>query len=708
MPPTTEKPTVRRDVPLRRSLLLRLLAASVLVSVCSVATTAWLAVRTTAVAIREERGQALADDTRIYDRLLGYAARHPRWDGVGPTVRALARETGHRIVITGDGRRIADSRPAPGLPYRPPDKATAAIDPLAVSPELLPDSASDRIDPRAVGPFRLSEDERTRLRGAARRLAKCLRTVLGQEMTVVQAPSGRSRVESGASRVPETPRCYSATLDSRTPTEAKALVALNALVNTCLSRRHAAEVKLTLDDHGIPSAVLPSAASRAPAGDAFRAAWRRERRWLTGHLVPGQWPRPAARTVCRPHGGAVCHQSRPERHDVLRPVRGQPRPYRGRRRPHAARHRHRHHARRTTAGQAAACADRGGAAHGGGEPGARVAVTSNDELGRLTSAFNAMSRRRDQLEAVRKDMVSDVAHELRTPLSNIRGWLEGAQDGVVPQGDVLVSSLLEEALHLQHLIDDLRDLSAADAGELRLNLAEVDIADLLAHTATAHHAAAENAGVTLRAETPGDGVVIEADQVRLHQAVGNLVTNALRHTPSGGAVSLRVHRTGDEVLIEVADTGSGIAAEDLPHVFDRFWRADKSRCRRTGGSGLGLSIVRKLVQAHGGTVTASSTLGEGSVFTIRLPRVPLPPTTDSTGVPVKGAMPHRPVDQSCRAPAFTHPEQCAELSALPHPPDGARSCPAGREVPPSGGLLRREWEVVAEWSAGADCVDQVL
>ncbi|MBO3681412.1 hypothetical protein [Streptomyces sp. NEAU-YJ-81] len=133
---------MRRDVPLRRSLLLRLLAVSALVSACSVAATAWLAIQTTAVAIREERGQALADDTRIYDSLLGYAARHPRWDGVGPTVRALARETGHRIIVTSDGRQIADSQSAARLPYRPPDKATAVIDPLAVSPDLLPDSAS--------------------------------------------------------------------------------------------------------------------------------------------------------------------------------------------------------------------------------------------------------------------------------------------------------------------------------------------------------------------------------------------------------------------------------------------------------------------------------------------------------------------------------------------------------------------------------------
>ncbi|MEU1799515.1 HAMP domain-containing sensor histidine kinase [Streptomyces sp. NPDC019937] len=625
MPPTTEKPIVRRDVPLRRSLLLRLLAVSVLVSVCSIATTAWLAVRTTVVAIDEERGQALADDTRIYYRLLGYAARHPRWDGVGPTVRALARETGHRIVITEDGRRIADSEPAPDLPYRPPDKATAAIDPLAASPELLSDSASARIDPRAVGPFRLSEEERTRLRRAARRQAECLRTALGQEMTVVEAPSGRSRVESGASRMPEVPHCDSTTLESLTPTEARALVALNALVNTCLSRRHAAEVKLALDDQGTPRAVprpglRPGLPEKTPSES--RGAGNADGSLVTSCLASGRAqqlapyvaptaalyvtsPGRSATTFfdlsagnrARIAGGAVLVLLVTVTATTLAGLR-LVRPL----------HALTDAARRMEEG----------------EPGARVAVTSNDELGRLTSAFNAMSRRRDQLEAVRKDMVSDVAHELRTPLSNIRGWLEGAQDGVVPQGDLLVSSLLEEALHLQHLIDDLRDLSAADAGELRLNLAEVDIADLLAHTAMAHRSRAENAGVTLRSEIPGDGLVIEADQVRLYQAVGNLVANALRHTPSGGAVFLRAHQAGDEVLIEVADTGSGIAAEDLPHVFDRFWRADKSRCRRTGGGGLGLSIARKLVQAHGGTVTASSTLGEGSVFTIRLPRVPPP------------------------------------------------------------------------------------
>ncbi len=255
-------------------------------------------------------------------------------------------------------------------------------------------------------------------------------------------------------------------------------------------------------------------------------------------------------------------------------------------------------------------------------------------------------------------MVSDVAHELRTPLSNIRGWLEAAQDGLADPDPAFVSSLLEEAVQLQHIIDDLQDLAAADAGVLRLHPEPVRVGELLGQVAAAHQARADTAEVTLRVET-ADGRVPEvaADPVRLRQAVGNLVSNAVRHTPPGGTVTLRAYGGGaagggawsrsedgsgsdsptghgseggsgsrggsgfppGDVVIEVADTGTGIPAEDLPYVFDRFWRAEKSRSRRTGGSGLGLAIVRKLAEAHGGTAGAASTEGEGSVFSIRLP-----------------------------------------------------------------------------------------
>ena len=317
---------------------------------------------------------------------------------------------------------------------------------------------------------------------------------------------------------------------------------------------------------------------------------------------------------------------------------------------------------------------------------ARVRPTANDEIGGVAAAFNTMAERREQSEGLRKAMVSDVAHELRTPLSNIRGWLEAAEDGLVVPDRALLSSLLDEAVLLQHVIDDLRDLSAADAGELRLHPQTLDLADLLGQVATAHRGTADAAGVTLLTavepaerspESPGpapeshakpatkpatepaaesavNGAVptaggdadpsspgratgenrpnpagppappwAEADPVRLRQAVGNLVSNAIRHTPAGGTVTVRAQSVaGGGVVIEVTDTGSGIAAEDLPRVFDRFWRAEKSRSRQTGGSGLGLSIVRKLAEAHGGSVAAASGPGPGSVFTITIPGRP--------------------------------------------------------------------------------------
>jgi two-component system sensor histidine kinase BaeS len=257
------------------------------------------------------------------------------------------------------------------------------------------------------------------------------------------------------------------------------------------------------------------------------------------------------------------------------------------------------------------------AAAQGGDLNARVEVRRRDEIGRLAGAFNEMAAARGQAERLRKDLVSDIAHELRTPLSNIRGWLEAVQDGVTEADPALVESLLEEALLLHHIIDDLQDLAMADAGTLRLHRELVSVGELLATVVAAHRAAA--GGVDLACD--GDGQVW-ADPVRLRQVVDNLVTNALRHTPAGGRVELRGFADGDDLVIEVRDTGTGIAAEDLPHVFERFWRAEKSRSRLTGGSGLGLAIVKKLVEGHGGTVGVASTVGEGSRFWVRLPKDP--------------------------------------------------------------------------------------
>jgi two-component system sensor histidine kinase BaeS len=245
----------------------------------------------------------------------------------------------------------------------------------------------------------------------------------------------------------------------------------------------------------------------------------------------------------------------------------------------------------------------------------RVPVQGDDELARLGQAFNRMAESLQRSKEQQHTMIDDIAHELRTPIANIRGYLEGLQDGVFPPDQELFQSLYEEALLQQRLIDDLQELALAESGSLEYHPALLDLAELVRTAATAH---AATATVRIEVQTPGP-VPVLADPDRLRQVTANLLANALRATAPGGTVTLYAHRQGDSAFLRVADTGHGISAADLPHVFDRFWRADSSRGRHTGGRGLGLAITREIVTAHGGTITVASALGSGSVFTVRLP-----------------------------------------------------------------------------------------
>lgn len=250
---------------------------------------------------------------------------------------------------------------------------------------------------------------------------------------------------------------------------------------------------------------------------------------------------------------------------------------------------------------------------------ARALVRTRDEIGEVAAAFNTLAARRSEQERLRRAMVGDVAHELRSPLASVRGWLEAAQDGLTPIDRDLVDSLHEDALHLQDLVADLQDLALGDAGELKLHREALDVTALLDQVVRSHGAQAAAKSVDLSARTV-PGLVVHADPQRLRQAVTNLTTNALRHTPAGGTITVTGENgPGDAVVIRVRDTGEGISADDLPHVFDRFWRADPSRTRGTGGSGLGLAIVRQVVEIHGGTVTAASEPGVGTTFTLTIP-----------------------------------------------------------------------------------------
>lgn len=256
-----------------------------------------------------------------------------------------------------------------------------------------------------------------------------------------------------------------------------------------------------------------------------------------------------------------------------------------------------------------------------GDRRARVRVEGTDEIARLGAAFNSMADALAHIEGQRQQLVSDVAHELRNPLANVRGYLEAAQDDVVRADGPWIESLLEETLLLQHLIDDLQDLALADAGQLHIHAEPADAATLAAQVVAAHRPQALAAGVSMHVYAPGS-VPLLADAVRIRQVLGNLVSNALHYTPPNGAVTVSVRREPSMIVIDVADTGIGIEPEHLAHLFDRFYRPDSSRSRETGGSGLGLAIVRHLVHAHGGAVGVTSAVGRGSTFSIRLPYQP--------------------------------------------------------------------------------------
>jgi two-component system sensor histidine kinase BaeS len=251
----------------------------------------------------------------------------------------------------------------------------------------------------------------------------------------------------------------------------------------------------------------------------------------------------------------------------------------------------------------------------------RVRVHGADEVARLGETFNTMAESLERNEAQRKQLVSDVAHELRNPLANVRGYLEGAQDDVVHVDGAFVESLLEETLLLQHLIDDLQDLALAEAGRLRMHREVVDLSVLVEQTVAAHRQLADKACVSLGAVVER-AAVAEVDPFRMRQVLGNLIANALRYTPPTGSVTVRLGADvadASTVRVDVVDTGVGIDPQHLPHLFDRFYRVDGSRSRGTGGSGLGLAITQFLVHAHGGTLNVSSSVGVGTTFTVRLP-----------------------------------------------------------------------------------------
>lgn len=621
-----------------RSLFARLLVLSLTVAVAAVGATAWLTTRTTSERIVGEFDRRLEADAFVYTRLLDHASSTPDWGDVEPLVRELARRTGQRIALTiDDGRRLVDTAASPtdATPALP-EVPAALIDPFdplqAVAGDGVSADEALPLVPSVVLDTPQVRAERAALLDESR---GCLRAA-GIDMSPQEYVELAADLPDDAQApLPEGCNPWAA-VTAPTPTQLALTTELEERTSACLTDLGAADeliagVQAMVRSPGtspLVQGVGPPLLEPMPRGDPpddtapGEASSPRAADALVDELEdPGvrQCIVSAYRAVYEPYvaepallwigdgtdGGLLARAGGSRLVGALGAVlavavgvtvlagRRLVAPVR------ALTH----------------AADRMGA----GERSARVDVRGKDDVARLGTAFNRMAASVELGERQRRAMVSDIAHELRTPLTTLRGQLEGVQDGVLDVDGDIIDSLHDEAVLLQRLVDDLQELALADAGRLQVHPEPFDAANLAAHVANAHRARATEAGVELVVVADGP-VPVVADHHRLRQALGNLVDNALTYTPAGGRVQVLAREEGDTAVLEVSDSGIGIAPDDLDHVFDRFYRADPSRSRRTGGSGLGLAITRSLVEAHGGTVTATSTPSDGATFRIEVPK----------------------------------------------------------------------------------------
>ena len=259
---------------------------------------------------------------------------------------------------------------------------------------------------------------------------------------------------------------------------------------------------------------------------------------------------------------------------------------------------------------------------GEGDLSQRVSEGGRDELGLLSNTFNTMANGLEKAERQRRNLMADVAHELRTPLFNIQGHLEAIKDGVFEPDADTIGTVHQQVEHLTDLVEDVRTLALAESQELQLDIQPHSIVEVLERCVDDFRPQAESKGISLKVMLDPDMPAASIDQTRISQVVGNLLQNAISHTPSSGEVVVLARRTDQERMsISITDTGSGIPEESIPFVFDRFYRADQARATDTGGSGLGLAIAKELVEAHGGTIHAENNVAKGSRFVFELPLV---------------------------------------------------------------------------------------
>jgi two-component system sensor histidine kinase BaeS len=614
---------------MRRSVLLRFLGLSLAVALGAVIATAVLATYSTSEQLQGEIAEntsQLQTDGQIYARLSQYAGDHETWSGVDKLVKSLADQTGRRVALTdADGSVIADSARLLGAGPDLPSVPAATIDArsggnaaftkgseLAVPLPLGKGQMAMEAVPYLLSPtWGLTDEERSERQTLADRAAACL-SAKGTPATVAnsngEAPQVviRSGTTATGAWVTETTKMAGddeCIPDGLNAPSAKALRVNHDELQRAIACMTDAGEPYSVNSNpkfgGLQTLSSPDPDS-APTPTLVGCTTTARTAALAPYVAPQARLYLGAKSTFNVFSTEGLLRTAATALGVLL-IAALVMVVAGRRlvRPILA---------LTGAAQRMK----------NGDHATRVPVSGTDEVARLGHAFNAMAESIQRHDFQRKAMVSDVAHELRTPLANIKGYLVASEDGVVPLDRELVTSLLEEADLLERLIVDLQDLALADAGMLRLHPATRDLSELAQLVVAAHRPAAETAGVTVRAEVAG-AAPAEVDGARIRQALGNLVSNAIRFTGSGGEVVVAVRRVGNDYDLTVRDNGAGIGPEHLPHLFDRFYRAEHSRSRTTGGSGLGLAITKHLVEAHHGTITVTSRPGEGSTFSIHLP-----------------------------------------------------------------------------------------
>ncbi|MBF9130869.1 HAMP domain-containing protein [Plantactinospora sp. S1510] len=539
----------------------RVLALVMLVAVSATAATLWLVLRQASQQIDESAVPGTTLD-RITGQLADYGSRHGTWEGVRDVVVRLGKQTGQRIhLVSESGWVLVDTDREAN-----PAEATRRLGTVVglVNPRPTLDLSGAGPEAVAVTAKQLHA-YRTGIRYAA-----CL-TRNGVEVVQTPGPYGIPTHDVAPGTSPDlltVRNCQDQARDSpqASQTDETQLAACGTSVDSqsmkyCLAQAFNAGIDEAAPE---PARVIVGVGEEGGAG------------LVVGPLLA------AAAGVAAVAIIATALLS----HRVLRPI-----------------------GILTTASQRL----------GRGDLSSRVPVRGNDELATLARSFNRMADSLQRGEERQRRLVADVAHELRTPLANLRGYLEALSDGVIEPDPELFASLHEEAVLQQRIVDDLQELALAEAGSLAYHRTTVDLAELLETCRTAHGASADAAGVSLTVTAAP--VAVYADPDRLRQVLGNLITNALRATRPGGGVTLTLERDAHSAVVRVVDTGSGIAPDALPHVFDRFWRADSARGRQTGGSGLGLAIVRQILTDHGGSIRVTSQLGVGTAVILTLPVV---------------------------------------------------------------------------------------